>query len=67
MAFEKLTGKTAYIISLFRKLILQVEESYYDSDPHDSQTRLRWRDATLRDVLELQRTGTTGEVHDVRT
>jgi hypothetical protein len=52
---EKLTGKIAYRVSWFRKLVLQVEVLTYENsifltDP----TRLtKWRDATVRDVLEL--------------
>jgi hypothetical protein len=51
---EKATGKTRYRTSLFGKLILQVEISYYDDMPHGGMDRLKWRDAKLTDFTANQ-------------
>jgi hypothetical protein len=51
---EKATGKTRYRTSLFGKLILQVEVSYYEDMPHGGMSRLKWRDAKLTDFTANQ-------------
>ena len=50
MNFEKLTGKTRHRKSIFGKLILQVEITYYDDMPHGGIDRTTWRDATVSDI-----------------
>lgn len=50
MNFEKLTGKTRYRKSIFGKLILQVEITYYDDMPHGGMDRTIWRDAKVTDL-----------------
>lgn len=54
MSFEKLTGKTAYRISLFRKLILQVEVTYCEHDSYGNhETIFKYRDANVADLQFL--------------
>jgi hypothetical protein len=56
-----ITGNTRYRISLFRKMIFQVEESYVDyyegklipGVPPKPVMALRWRDATYHDITTL--------------
>lgn len=49
-----LTGKTRYRAGLFGKLILQVEESYFDDHPLGTDTKRKWRDARIDDLQEQE-------------
>jgi hypothetical protein len=51
---SKLTGKFRFRTNIFGKLILQVEFSVTDHDPHGSSTRSNWRDAQVEDLTLLE-------------
>jgi hypothetical protein len=57
---EKLTGHVRYRASLFGRLILQVEVSYYDDMPHGGTDRLKWRDAKITDLALIATTKQQG-------
>lgn len=49
-----LTGKFRFRTNIFGRLILQVQFSITDEDPHGSHTRVNWRDASVEDLTLLE-------------